>query len=308
MPRDPKNGLEDPKMKLWDYWDGQIIKGPDGKYHLFASRWDQAVGHNGWFHSKAIHAVSDSAIGPYVDKGLCWPDDQGGKGHNVTALVLPDGRYAIVVSETRPGDVFVSNSLNGPWEHLGSIKVEANGFNPHDGGMSNVAIMVRPDGDFQIVPRSGAILISKSGILGPYKIQGPSIYPSIPGIPQHDLEDPVIWFSGGLYHIVMNCWSDRRAFHLTSPNGIDHWTNRGLAYEPNADFVRYKNGTVNHWNKLERPGVLVENGHVTHFTFAVIDVPKDDERGNDGHGSKIIVVPFDGKAMDRDIARADKKK
>ncbi|MFS3776458.1 hypothetical protein ACK6S2_29170, partial [Escherichia coli] len=71
--------------------------------------------------------------------------------------------------------------------------------------MSNVSIMVRPDGDFQIVARSGAIMISKSGILGPYLLQGPSIYLSMAGIPQYDLEDPVIWFSGGLYHIVTNC-------------------------------------------------------------------------------------------------------
>jgi hypothetical protein len=64
----------------------------------------------------AVHAVSDKVTGPYVDKGICWPDNQGGKGHNVTALVMPDGRFAIVVSETRPGDVFVSKSLDGPWE------------------------------------------------------------------------------------------------------------------------------------------------------------------------------------------------
>jgi len=128
FPRDPKNGLEDPTMKQWCYWDGQIIKGPDGKYHMFASRWDQARGHNGWFDSLAVHAVSDKVTGPYADKGLCWPESQGGKGHNVTALVMPDGRYAVVVSETRPGDVFVSKSLDGPWELLGSIKVDANGF------------------------------------------------------------------------------------------------------------------------------------------------------------------------------------
>src|ERR1700679_3724862 len=40
LPRDPHNGLEDPTIQKWDYWDGQIIKSPDGKYHLFASRWD----------------------------------------------------------------------------------------------------------------------------------------------------------------------------------------------------------------------------------------------------------------------------
>jgi len=301
LPRDPDNGLEDPTIKKWCYWDGQILKGPDGKYHLFASRWDQSRGHNGWFGSLAVHAVSANPIRPYKDQGLTWPNNQGGKGHNVTALVLPDKRYAVVVSETRPGDVFVSKSLDGPWEQLGSIKVDANGFNARDGRMSNVAVMVRPDGKFEIVARSGAIMISDDGILGPYKLQGPSIYAGMPGLPTRNLEDPVIWHSGGLYHIVVNCWSERKAFHLTSLDGIANWTNRGLAYDPTTDFVRYQDGTVNHWDKIERPGVLLENGHVAYFTFAVLDVPKDQERGDDNHGSKIIVVPFDGVALDRDL-------
>ena len=58
---------------------------------------------------------------------------------------------------------------------------------------------------------------------------------------------------------------------------------------------------MNHWDKIERPGVFLVNGHVAYFTFAVIDVPKDQERGNDNHGSKVIVVPFDGVAFDRDM-------
>ena len=173
FPRDPQNGLEDQTMKRWCYWDGSIIRAPDGKYHMFASRWDQAWGHNGWIDSCAIHAVSDNVIGPYIDKGLCWPDNQGGKGHCVLALVLPDGRYAVVISETRPGEVFVSSSLDGPWESLGKIQVGTNeftslGFGCHKGIMSNVSPIARPDGDYEIVPRSGAILISKTGILGPY--------------------------------------------------------------------------------------------------------------------------------------------
>jgi len=302
-PRDQQNGLEDVTMQHWNYWDGQIIKAPDGKYHLFASRWDQARGHNGWGGSKAVHAVSDKLTGPYKDTGLCWPDNQGGKGHNVTALVLPDGRYAVVISETRPGTVFVSKSLDGPWTELGLIQVATNEFSKL-GRMSNTSMMVRPDGDFEIVPRSGAILISKTGVLGPYVVQGPSIYPKIDGLPKEGLnhfEDPVVWFSGGKYHIVVNNWSARRAFHLTSSDGINDWKYQGLAYDPTKDFVRYTDGTVNRWNKLERPSVYVENGHVAAVTLAVIDVPKDDEKGNDNHGSKVIVIPFDGAALDRDL-------
>ena len=169
------------------------------------------------------------------------------------------------------------------------------------GRMSNVSIMVRPDGDFEIVPRSGAILISKDGILGPYTVQGPSVYPKVEGLPLRNLEDPVVWYSGGLYHIVVNGWSDRKAYHITSVDGINDWKFQGLAYDPTRDIVRYADGTVNHWNNMERPGVLIEDGHVTHFTLAVLDVPKNQERPNDNHGSKVIVIPFDGAALDRDL-------
>jgi hypothetical protein len=298
--RDQQNGMEDPTLAQWNYWDGRIIKTADGKYHFFGSRWEQSKGHFDWIHSNAIHAVSDNLFGPYVDKGLCWPGDQGGKGHNVTALVLPDGTYAIVVSETRPGEVFTSTSPNGPWKNIGRIKVADNEFKAL-AKMSNVCPMVRPDGNIEIIARSGAIWISKNGILGPYTVQGPSIYPAITALDQKNLEDPVMWYSGGLYHVVVNSWSDRKAFHITSVDGINDWKYQGVAYDPTKDFIRYTDGTINHWNKLERPSVYLENGHVVAVTLAAIDVPKEQERGNDGHGSKIIVIPFDGAAMDKDL-------
>ena len=59
----------------------------------------------------------------------------------------------------------------------------------------------------------------------------------------------------------------RKAFHLTSEDGLMNWNFRGLAYDPTTDFLRYTDGTVNHWEKIERPSVFLENGHVTHFTF-----------------------------------------
>ena len=265
--------------------DGQSVWAPDiikldGKFSLYYS--------------------SDNPTGPYKDEGLLWPDNEGGKGHNVTALVLPDGSYAVVVSETRPGDVFASKSLDGPWKQIGSIKVKAQ----PKWHASNVCPIIRPDGGFEIIGRSGDMLISTNGSLGPYVVQGQSIYPQISSLPQYNLEDPVIWYSGGLYHITVNCWSDRKAFLLTSPNGITDWTNRGLAYDPTKDFLRYSDGTVNHWNKIERPGIYMENGQVIYFTFAVIDVPKEQDRGNMLHGSKVIVAPFDGAALDRDLQNA----
>jgi hypothetical protein len=109
-----------------------------------------------------------------------------------------------------------------------------------------------------IVQRSGVILLAND-IIGPYEIQGPSIYETVKEMPKpyDKLEDPVAWYSGGLYHIVVNSWAMRKAFHLTSIDGIRNWTFRGLAYDPTTDFIRYTDGTVNHWNKIERPGVIM---------------------------------------------------
>jgi hypothetical protein len=319
LPRDPQNGLEDQSLKdlpqatpdgtkRYNYWDGQIIKSPAGKYYLFASRWDQSKGHRGWLGSSAVYAVSDNLFGPYVDKGLVWPDVIGGiagKGHNVTALALPDGRYAVVISETRPGSVYIAKSLDGPWQYQGTIKFATNKFRGLTRKLgSNMSVMVRPDGYFEIVQRNGLILISSNSVVGPYAVQGPGVFPqTIDGRPVLNLEDPVIWYSGGLYHIVVNSWSARKAYHLTSTDGIHNWTLRGLAYDPTRDIVRYPDGTVNHWEKMERPGVYIENGHVAAVTLASIDIPKDDDKGNMPHGSKVVVIPFDGAALDADLQK-----
>ena len=48
--------------------------------------------------------------------------------------------------------------------------------------------------------------------------------------------------------------------------------------------------------------MVIEDGHVIAMTFAVIDTSKESQTGDNGHGSKVIVVPIDGKSMDRDLA------
>ena len=240
----------------------------------------------------------------------------------MTALELADHSYAVVVSETRNGVIFKARSITGPFTYLGPITVNQEAFNslrtaadgkslhlpnPKPWHGSNVSLILRPDGQYEIVQRSGQVLLSKN-LLGPYEIQGDSIYRNLAGLSQENLgqlEDPVVWFSGGWYHILVNAWGDRRASHLISRDGISHWMYQGVAYYPEADFIRYTNGQVNHWNKLERPGVYLEHGHLIAITLAVIDIPKEQENGNDNHGSKIIVIPFDGAALDRDLAHAD---
>jgi hypothetical protein len=299
QPRDQDNGLEDRTMKQWSYWDGRIVKASDGKYHMFASRWDQAKGHwGGWPGSSCVHAVSESsALGPYVDKGLCY-NDANGQGHNVMANQLSDGSYFILVSETRqPAPVYSSASLDGPWKALGAISVDASGFRA-DGTSSNTTFWPNPDGSILATSRNGIIMVSTSGLKGPFVVKTNSVYADIQYLPSGTPEDPCLWYSGGQYHMVYSYPLDRKMYHLVSKDGIHDWKNKGLAVDATKPFIKYTDGTPNVWNKLERPQVYLEDGHVKYFTFAAIDVDKGNDGGNDNHGSKIIVVPFDGARFD----------
>ena len=317
LPRDITNGLEDSKMENWCYWDGSIVKDDKGKYHIYASRWTQEMSHGEGWHigTKAMHGVSENVMGPYVDKGLVYPDWKEGLGHNIVALKTHDGKYAVISSETTRGEIFISDKPEGPFKLLGEIKVEANGFNlglarydsnnkgavKNDkvGYMSNVQILLKPNGDYLLIPRSTAPMLSKNGILGPYKIMGDKIYKGMEGIPQEKMEDPTVWFSGGMYHMIVNHHGVDTSYHFTSPDGIHNWKSRGIAFKKDADIFKYTNGTVNDWAIVQRMTVYVENGHPTHFLFSVIDVNKGKDRPNDNHGSKIVIVPFDGVAFDK---------
>lgn len=305
--RDQGNGLEDKTGKNFSYWDGGIIKDDEtGKYYMFASKWDQKHGHNGWKQSVGVYATSDNLYGPYVEQeGLLWPEDKNGAGHNVFPFKLregdPNGKYAIINSDNgRPGDIFVADSLEGPWKYCTSITPNLVG-----GGFTtiNVAVILRHDGRYQAMGRYGDIAIADE-LTGPWVVKVDSLWEYVPGLPYRDtdggnrLEDPTMWYSDGLYHCVVNHWSLRKAFYMTSEDGITNWKlHSGSAYEPDADFLRYTEGTVNNWNKIERPFAYVEDGKLKAFTLAVIDSPKEQDKGNDTHGSKIIVVPFNADKL-----------
>lgn len=296
IPREIHNGIEDTTCKKYSYWDGTILKGSDNKYHLYCSRWDQSAGHDGWWGSIAVHAVSDSITGPYVDKGPLYTRDNS-KGHNVTAIKLLDGRYAVLVSETVPASIFIATDPNGPFEYQGHVEVDKNGHNTGSYKIeSNMSICIREDGSYMIVTRDGFVMHSTKGILGPYLIKTDRIWPmNLAGYNTNNWEDPVLWRTGNKYYCTVNSWSSKKAIYMTSADGFTNWKYAGEAYTGMNDTAfRYTDGTTNKWTKLERPGIYQENGILKYLTFAAIDVEKDQEKGNDNHNSKVIVVPFDG--------------
>jgi MYXO-CTERM domain-containing protein len=333
LPRDTCNGIESTNgagvAPTYLYWDGQIIAGKDGTFHMFMSTWADSAGFNpGWTNSESYHATSSSVRGPYTRQGYIWSSGSH-HGHNTSAVELNDGTYAVVVSEVVPFTIYTSSSLDGPWTACPNASgelIQTNGLsNCGDSHLdSNVSLFPRNDGKFEIVQRHGIIAIANT-VCGPYIVQKPtwtypaantptcdtSVYPkrtSIPGVSNPTFtweEDPHIWLSGGVYHIIYSGSGDRVGWHVYSSDGITNWKDGGYAWSP-RDYQKifcYEGSTTcNQWYKMERPGVVLENGHPTHITWAVADVDKDTSiPGGSNHGSKVLVVPFDGVTFDNDF-------
>jgi len=61
-------------MKDWNVWTQCVVKGEDGRYHMFFGRWPKSTGHGGWCtHAEVAHAVSDKLLGPYTFRDVALP-------------------------------------------------------------------------------------------------------------------------------------------------------------------------------------------------------------------------------------------
>ncbi len=287
IPRYVQNGIEDNE---WSYWGGNILAGDDGKYHLYVCRWreDAPKGHMEWPNSIVVHATSDNSIGPFTVSSSI------GKGHNPEAFKLSDGRIVIYVID----GYYISDNMYGPWEYR---KFE---FEPRDRpiieGLSNLSFAQREDGSFLMVCRGGGIWISKDGLSPYYQVTAGSVYPDVEG----RFEDPVIWKTGIQYHLIVNDWYGRIAYHLRSKDGVNWKTDPGEAYLPGITV--YTDGTRENWFKYERMKVLQDkSGRPVQANFAVIDTLKHEDMPNDKHSSKNIGIPL---AKERFIEFHDKNR
>lgn len=293
LPRYTDNGLEDSQ---WSYWGGNAKLGTDGKYHLFVCRWleDSQKGHMEWSRSIVVHAVSDNSFGPY--KVI----DTVGKGHNPEVFQLADGRYVVYVIN----GYYIADNVNGPWKH---DKFE---FNKRQRriieGLSNLSFAQREDGSYLMVCRGGGIWFSKTGISPYNQVTDKRVYPPVEG----RFEDPVVWRTNIQYHMIVNDWFGRIAFYLRSKDGVYWKVEPGEAYLPG--IAKYEDGTNVDWYKYERIKVLQDkHGRATQTHFAVIDVVKLEDKGNDTHSSKHICIPLTvGRLLtilDKDKITADTK-
>jgi hypothetical protein len=273
-PRDVLNGIEEAE---WSYWGGNILQGKDRVYHLFVCRWreDHPKGHMAWHESEVVRAVSKNRFGPYKVAEVIGP------GHNPEAYQLNDGRYVCYLIN----GYYLGASLEGPWERR---KFE---FDPRDrkivANLSNLSFSQREDGSYLMVNRGGGMWVSRDGLSAWEQVTQGSNYPKVKG----RFEDPVLWRTEVQYHMIVNDWYGRIAYHLRSKNGV-HWkVDSGEAYMPGIAVS--EDGKKEEWYKYERIKVFLdEHRRAIQANFAVIDYSKWEDKPNDRHSSKNISIPL----------------
>lgn len=273
-PRFIDNGIED---RIWSYWGGNIRKGEDGKYHLFACGWLEASpkGHAEWPNSWVFNTVSDNSNGPFKPVRII------GKGHNPEVFKAKDGRYVLYVIDGR----YVADNINENWQY-GKFD-----FNPRDRriieGLSNLSFAQREDSSYVMVCRGGGIWISCDGLSEYNQITDKRVYPNVKG----RFEDPVIWRDHIQYHLIVNDWLGRIAFYLRSKDGINWVTDPGEAYMPG--IAVHEDGRSEDWFKYERLKIYQDAyGRAIQANFAVIDTLKKEDKPFDNHSSKNISIPL----------------
>ncbi|WP_139958695.1 glycoside hydrolase family protein [Flavicella sediminum] len=281
IPRDIENGIEDGD---YSYWGGNIIHGDDGKEHLFVARWPEDIskrngksGHVLWWDSEVAHAVSDTPLGPYKVVEVL------GKGHNPEIYRLKNGTYIVGVMGEK---AYQAKHINGPWKQ---IKTTFD-FVTKKLNTSNRTYVVRADGSVLMMNKEGHLFEGGEGIEHFKELE--NVVPAFKRKKGTHEEDPVIWKDEVQYNLIMNDAFGRKAYHLTSKDGIHNWVYEdGIAYDP--EILQRVGGTLGNWWKLERPKVRQDAfGRATHINFAAIDTLKNNDVANDNHSSKNIVLPL----------------
>ena len=167
-------------------WGGSVVRGPIGDYHIFASRWDESLGHGAWVtSSEVVHGVSSSPLGPFQFCGVALPRRgpshwDGMATHNPTVHWDPvRGEYALfyigvtysfqppatgvkfenrtqyeIAWNTKRVGVALSASLDGPWRRLDAPIIQPRPRQWDGGITSNPAACIHSDGSVLLFYKS----------------------------------------------------------------------------------------------------------------------------------------------------------
>ncbi len=281
------NGIE---VDSISYWGGNILKGDDGKYHMFVCGWKEnsPEGHMSYkTHSMAFRAIADNSIGPFTLQETL------GLGHNTEVIKLDQGGYMVYsilgYNEDTDCAYYYSDNITGPWERF-QLPYDLRDRMRKPLGKNwfhNMSFAKREDGSVLMVNRGGGLWVSKNGRSTYNQITDKSVYPIFDG----KYEDPVMWRDNVQYHMIVNDWLGRIAYYLRSKDGVDWIVETGQAYTPS--IAVHENNVKEEWYKYERLRIFQdEHGRAIQANFAVIDTLKHEDLSNDRHSSKNISIPL----------------
>lgn len=240
----------------WFTWCNSIIRGEDGRYHLFYVRWPKQHGFGGWLtHSEIARAVSDHPAGPYrfVERVIPCRGEFGWNqlnAHNVKIkrfgrryylyfIATNDGglglteedlaetargyfraRYWRLLRNNQRTGVAVADSLQGPWRIHERPVIEPNG--PIANVTVNPAIWQAPDGRFMMIVKGDYPPSGFGQALGIADSPlGPfHIQPEL--VFDRYSEDVSVWHdpARGLFYGILH---DRQGFGLIASKDGVHW-------------------------------------------------------------------------------------
>jgi lysophospholipase L1-like esterase len=302
LPANYENGF---RMDGYWVWCGSSIKGDDGKYHIFASRWSNSTGFSPYWltNSEIVHAVSDRAEGPYKFSDVALPNRgaefwDGQMTHNPAIRKAGDTYLLYYTGTTYKG---ARPSKENPVREEDALKLEA-----HRGERIGLATSKSPYGPWKrldkpildVVPNSweqylvsnAAPVVLKDGRVmlyykGVEKLRVHAIGLAIAACPTCEYkrvsdkplnmgigaEDPFIWQENGKFKALMldherRFSPDKEIFYAVSSDGLKwHVPRNAIAVSKNVLFA---DGSTKKMNSTERPHVLIENGKPTHVFFA----------------------------------------
>ncbi|MEM9674569.1 MAG: glycoside hydrolase family protein [Bacteroidota bacterium] len=224
-------------------WGGSLVKGEDGLYHMYYSRWPKRLGWAWVTDSEIAHAVAESPFGPFEFKDVALgrtskEEWDGWCTHNPIVHKFGDKYYLYYMGNTGEGEVVsspgqptlnwqhrnnqrigvaVAESPDGPWQRFDEpvLDITHDDSLAHDALMtSNPSVCQRPDGGYLMVykavgkkfptPNGGPIVHMIATSDSP---TGPFKKHSEPTFTfegeRFPAEDPYIWYQDGKYRAIV---------------------------------------------------------------------------------------------------------
>lgn len=226
----------------YSVWGASMVKGDDGLYHIFYSRWPKYLGWSWVTDSEIAHATSESPFGPWSFKDVVL--ERRGKEywdgwctHNPTIHKFGDKYYLYYMGNTGDGivtgtpgkeklnwthrnnqriGVAVADSPNGPWTRFDSPLIDVT---PNDSAYdclmtSNPSICEMADGRYLLIYKAVGKRYPLPGGGPVVHLAAISDSPSGPfkKYPQlifnfegerFPAEDPYIWYEDGKYRAIV---------------------------------------------------------------------------------------------------------